>query len=159
MNEYYYDFEKWNNIANQVGMNYLNNESVELNINGQKLVIAGVTDRQAKKNNNLPMPNLNETLRNIDKNIPIILLYHRPENVDESSQLGVNLILSGHTHGGLVLGLNLIVKFYNHGFVSGLYDINPNTKLLVNNGIGIWSSFPFRFGVPSNIGFYNIKRE
>ena len=62
----------------------------------------------------------------------------------------VNLVLSGHTHGGLVYGLRQLVANANGGFVSGHYQIDK-THLVVGNGTMVWMGFPLRLGVPSQI--------
>ncbi len=62
----------------------------------------------------------------------------------------VNLVLSGHTHGGLVYGLRQLVANANGGFVSGHYQIDK-THLVVGNGTMVWMGFPLRLGVPGQI--------
>ena len=59
-------------------------------------------------------------------------------------------MVSGHTHGGLVVGLDRLVANANGGFVSGLYQLG-NTKLVVGNGTMLWMGMPLRLGVPSQI--------
>jgi hypothetical protein len=48
---------------------------------------------------------------------------HRPAGAQAHAQAGVDLQLSGHTHGGMVRGLDQIVRLANGGYVSGRYDV------------------------------------
>jgi Predicted phosphohydrolases len=82
--------------------------------------------------------------------MPVILLDHRPGLAAKSAAAGVDLQLSGHTHGGLVRGLDYIIGTFNAGYYSGLYDVN-GMKLFVSNGAGLWLGFSARLGVPSEV--------
>lgn len=62
----------------------------------------------------------------------------------------VDLVLSGHTHGGLAYGLRKLVANANGGFVSGHYRVDK-TDLVVGNGTMVWMGFPLRLGVPGQI--------
>lgn len=62
----------------------------------------------------------------------------------------VDLVLSGHTHGGLAYGWRELIAQANGGFVSGHYQLN-HTHLVVGNGIMVWMGFPLRLGVPNQI--------
>ena len=63
---------------------------------------------------------------------------------------GAHLQLSGHTHGGQILGLTKLVAAYNDGYLYGWYQL-AGMKLYVSSGAGLWSGFPVRLGVPSEI--------
>lgn len=68
----------------------------------------------------------------------------------------VDLVLSGHTHGGLVTGLSRVVAKANDGFVSGHYKLG-RTSLIVGNGTMVWMGFPLRIGVPGQIVVVTLK--
>lgn len=78
-----------------------------------------------------------------------LLLAHEPAIVTQRPE--VDLILTGHTHGGTMFFLKPLIAHFNEGYVSGLYELNPRTKLYVSNGTGIWSGFSCRVLVPSEI--------
>ena len=67
-----------------------------------------------------------------------------------NARQGVDLQLSGHTHGGQILGAHLLAQWANQGFVSGLYDVE-GMQLYVSNGTGLWNGFPIRLGRPAEI--------
>ncbi len=79
------------------------------------------------------------------------MLSHQPieaRAIDSSNK--VDLILSGHTHGGMIKGFDQIVASANDGFVSGLYQLTK-AKLIVSNGTMLWMGIPLRLFVPSQI--------
>jgi len=75
-----------------------------------------------------------------------VLLAHNPECVDTHFRTPVSLVLSGHTHGGLVVlpffGAP-ILPVKNKDYSSGLIS-TPRTQLFISRGIG-WAIYPVRF--------------
>jgi len=147
--EYFSDYEGWLGIFKELGIRMLLNEHTVITRNGSSLVLLGITD-QAAVRRGAQMPDLSAALSGSPEGAVRILLSHRPDNARESAKAGVDLQLSGHTHGGQIIGLDLIVKYANKGFVSGLYNVG-NTQLYVSNGTGLWTRFPVRLGRPSEI--------
>jgi predicted MPP superfamily phosphohydrolase len=91
-----------------------------------------------------------------------VLLSHEPSVFvfDRAADLGIDLMLSGHTHGGqLALGfvrrdLNLSDLFYR--YTTGWYE-QRSTKLYVNRGIGT-TGFPIRLGARPEITLFELTR-
>jgi predicted MPP superfamily phosphohydrolase len=91
-----------------------------------------------------------------------ILLSHEPSMFvfDRAADLGIDLTLAGHTHGGQLAlefvhrGLNLSHLLYR--YTSGLYE-QRNTKLYVNRGIGT-TGFPIRLGARPEITVFELTR-
>ena len=153
--EYYSGFVPWINfLENECNVHMLINTSVKLPCG---LTLVGVGD-YAGKRFGLPVVNFRQALREVAHDEPVILLAHRPDLAREAGKLDVMLQLSGHTHGGMFPGLNWMVKRLNGGFVSGEYRSGV-TRLYVSNGTGIWSGFPVRFGVPSEITLIKLERD
>ena len=121
------------------------------------LTLAGVGDNAGKRFRQ-PAVNLRRTFENIGVNDAVLMLAHRPDLAREAEKMEVMLQLSGHTHGGMFPGLATLVKRMNGGFVSGKYRVGK-TVLYVSNGSGIWSGFPVRLGVPSEITLIKLKRK
>jgi predicted MPP superfamily phosphohydrolase len=147
--EYYSDFYGWMEAFEKMGLTMLQNRHIALHINGEVLVVAGLTDIAAERFG-LELPNLEAAFAGAPEDALRILLAHRPGSAAANARAGVDLQLSGHTHGGHVLGLDRLVARYNAGFVSGLYPVG-RMLLYVTNGAGLWSGFPVRLGVPSEI--------
>ena len=154
--EYYSDFKDWMKVFPSLGMRMLQNENVVITHNGTSLVIAGTTDR-ASLRFGLPPPDIKAALAGAPKGATTILMEHQPSNARENAAAGINLQLSGHTHGGQIIGLRIVSQYVNKGFISGLYDVN-GMSLYVNNGAGLWNGFPVRIGCPSEITEIVLRR-
>jgi predicted MPP superfamily phosphohydrolase len=91
-----------------------------------------------------------------------VLLSHEPSALvfDRAADLGIDLMLSGHTHGGQLAlgfvrrGLNLSDLFYR--YTTGWYE-QRNAKLYVNRGIGT-TGFPIRLGARPEITIFELIR-
>ncbi|AYD64873.1 metallophosphoesterase [Achromobacter sp. B7] len=147
--EYYAEYQRWLPAFEKLGLRLLLNDHVTLTPNGQRLVLAGVTDKMAAAYDQ-PVPDVARALQGVPKTDPVILLSHRPPGAALNAQAGAGLQLSGHTHGGQILGPHLLTQLANEGYVSGLYQVN-GMQLYVSNGTGLWPGFPVRLGRPSEI--------
>ena len=83
-----------------------------------------------------------------------LLLCHRPEKFEEYVQSNVNLVFTGHAHGGQIRipflgGLIAPHQGYFPNYTSGLHSQN-NTHMIVSRGLGN-SLFPFRINNPPEI--------
>lgn len=80
---------------------------------------------------------------------PNVLLYHAPTRIAEIAALGVNLMLSGHTHRGQQYPFQLITDWVHHGYDYGLYTLGDFT-LYTTSGVGTWGP-TLRLGTQSEI--------
>lgn len=132
------------------GVVLLENRRVELRRNGETITLVGVFDPSFYMD--YPMIDVPATMSHVLKDLVggdayTILLSHRPELIDVYAEHGIDLVLSGHTHGGQ-LRLPYIggVVAPNQGFFpeydAGLYT-RGNTSMLISRGIGT-SRIPIR---------------
>jgi len=85
-----------------------------------------------------------------------ILLAHHPHALDTAAEVGLPLVLSGHTHGGqIMLTKNIGAGPLRFRYWAGEYEKN-GSKLFVNNGVGNW--FPLRVGAPAEIVKLTLRR-
>lgn len=155
--EYYSDFPSWAKVFPGLGITILSNQHKVIKIKGIPLVIAGVAD-VAARNYNLPGPNIHQALAGAPKNSLRILLDHRPGRSRANSWAGVDLQLSGHTHGGQIIGIHWLVARYNKGFISGWKGIGK-MQLYISPGAGLWSGFPVRLGISSEIALIILRTD
>ncbi|AWH35084.1 metallophosphoesterase [Stenotrophomonas sp. SAU14A_NAIMI4_8] len=153
--EYYAQYREWMQAFRALHMQVLENSHTQVRRGDAAITIAGVTDPVAARYG-LPLPDLDAALAGADPAAPVILLDHRPRNAREAAERGVQLQLSGHTHGGQIIGMDQLVKRANGGYVSGRYAVNDMT-LYVSNGAGLWAGFPARIGVPSEITLITLR--
>ncbi len=147
--EYYSGYAAWMAALAGLGMRVLENEHVVIGANGRSLVLAGVTDAAASGFSLAP-PDIAAALAGAPADAPVVLMAHRPPGAALHAGAGVDLQLSGHTHGGQIPGLKALARRFNEGFVSGLYAVG-DMRLYVSNGTGLWPGFPLRLGSPAEI--------
>lgn len=93
---------------------------------------------------------LTELMMFADTNTPVILLDHQPKDLTEPAKLGVDLMISGHTHAGQIFPINLIEKLMYKN-VYGLYQNKDNNfTSIVSSGYGFWGP-PIRLMTRSEI--------
>ncbi|MDO8946620.1 MAG: metallophosphoesterase [Desulfocapsaceae bacterium] len=86
----------------------------------------------------------------------LILLSHIPEDSQKAADTGVNLMLSGHTHGGQIWPFSFVVEMV-HPQLGGIYNVDDMT-LLVSRGTGTWGP-RMRLWRPSEILHITLRCE
>ena len=96
----------------------------------------------------------------IDRRRVNILLSHNPDTFDRAAELGIDLSLAGHTHGGQValefISPELSPSRLVTPYVAGLF-VKPGGQLYVNRGIGT-IGVPIRIGAPPEITLFELTR-
>jgi hypothetical protein len=147
-----------------VGIRILRQERTPIQSHGEVLNLIGVdyqqlrfsrdhdghvVDRYLEGSENLVMPNMVN-----------ILLSHNPNSFDRAAELGIDLTLAGHSHGG-----QLALSFINRGltlvrpetrYVSGWYE-KADSQLYVNRGIGTTGP-PIRLGARPEITLLELSQ-
>jgi len=104
--------------------------------------------------------NLAEAMRGVPREAFTILLAHSPDIIGQAAAAGLDLVLSGHTHGGQVR-LPLVGPLYVNAELGGKYNQGlfrfGSTQLYVNRGIGT-RFFPIRFLCPPEITVFTLRR-
>jgi predicted MPP superfamily phosphohydrolase len=153
--EYYADYRQWMRVFPSLGINMLLNQHMVLRVREREIVIAGITDIAALRYG-LPLPDSAAALAGAPEKALRIMLAHRPSEAADTARAGVDLQLSGHTHGGQIIGINQIVAEFNQGYLQGWYQVDK-MMLYVTPGAGLWSGFPVRLGVDSEIAFITLR--
>ncbi len=146
--EYYSGAPAWIAEVERLGIPTLMNEHRVLAWKGARICLGGVTDRKAGD----LLPEHESDVDGAFLDAPDadlrLLLAHQPQAVYQASQRGVDLQLSGHTHGGQYFPFNLLVHLFQP-FVAGLHRVEQ-TWLYVSRGTGFWGP-PNRVGSESEI--------
>ena len=127
------------------GVTVLRNDYVRLPIGAASIILAGVDDPNGPADMKTPESLVSE-IRSQEDDPHIILLGHRNNNLERYSALGIDLVLCGHAHGGLVRlpgigGLFGPSMDFLPDYTSGIYT-DGNTHMLVSRGIGSRRGFP-----------------
>ena len=171
----------------QAGMRLLRQQNAQINFKGAQLNLIGVDyQRERTRNGQRRQPLLNvESL--VRRDMPNILLSHNPNSFHRAAELGIELSLAGHTHGGQIqveiLDHRLSPARFITDYIAGLYqrplfapapadggrsssarvDFSfatrylPLASLYVNRGIGTVGA-PVRLGVPPEISLIILRR-
>lgn len=137
-------YEPFEEELRELGVQVLRNETVVLERDGQRLYIAGIDDPEFFPSQEEFLECLNALC---DDGGYTLLLSHRPELFADYCDAGVELVFSGHAHGGQfrlpwVGGLYAPHQGALPEYDAGLFS-QDNTNLIVSRGLGN-SIFPFR---------------
>ena len=95
-----------------------------------------------------------ETMKALPDSLPVILLDHRPTEIDLISKTTADVVFSGHTHHGQLFPINFItgsIYELSHGYLK-----KHNTHFFVTSGIRLWGP-PVRTTGKSEIMVVNIN--
>jgi predicted MPP superfamily phosphohydrolase len=147
--EYYAGADAWIAYLRGLGIRVLRNERVAIQRGGAAFDLAGIDDFSAAQHAAGHGPDLAAALADRDPARAVVLLAHQPRQVHEAAAHGVDLQLSGHTHGGQVWPWHYLVAIQQGGLLAGRYRRGP-TELYVSRGTGYWGP-PVRFAAPSEL--------
>ncbi|MET8256007.1 metallophosphoesterase [Micromonospora sp. NPDC005553] len=152
--EYYSGVEEWVQEVDRLGLRVLQNQRQEIQARGGVLDLAGVNDLTGAGTGLAAGPDFAAALGDRDPSRPVVLLAHQPLAAKEAARYGVDLQLSGHTHGGQMVPFNLAVRL-EQPVVSGLGEVD-GTKVYVTNGAGFWGP-PVRVGAEPQISLVELR--
>lgn len=154
--EYFSEAQGWLDYMERIGWDVLHNRHVTIERGGDRLVVAGVDDATAAGSGVRGHgQDLTTALAGADPELPVLLLAHQPKQVADAARAGVDLQLSGHTHGGQIWPFNFLVRI-EQPVVHGLSSHGERTQLYTSRGTGFWGP-PFRVFAPSEITLLTLR--
>jgi predicted MPP superfamily phosphohydrolase len=149
-------------LFRQRGIRILRSEAVPIAIGGEWINLIG-TDFQSHRQfgPSAPVANLlADVVPLIARDRVNILLSHNPDTFDRAAELGIDLSMAGHTHGGQAalefISPEIAPSRLVTPYVSGWFS-KPGGQLYVNRGIGT-IGVPIRIGAPPEITIYQLTR-
>jgi predicted MPP superfamily phosphohydrolase len=143
--EYYSGAEAWIAHLGTLGVRVLRNERVRIG-GEQGFDLAGIDDVSSGGHGH--GADLRSALAGREDARACVLLAHQPRGIELADTLGVDLQLSGHTHGGQMFPWNFLVRL-QQPFVEGLHKL-ARAQIYVSRGTGYWGP-PMRLGAPAEI--------
>ncbi|MBE4737164.1 MULTISPECIES: metallophosphoesterase [Streptomyces] len=140
--EYISGAEQWVEEVRRLGLTPLENARREL----PYLDLAGVNDIAGEDEGQ--GPDFAKALGDRDTSRAVVLMAHQPVQIHDAVDHGVDLQLSGHTHGGQMWPMTYVAQAANPT-LAGL-ERYGDTQLYVSRGAGAWGP-PVRVGAPSDI--------
>jgi predicted MPP superfamily phosphohydrolase len=154
--EYYWDAPAWMQAFRDLGFDVLMNSAKLIKRGKSTLAIGGVPDRQGERFIPDHVIDISKTFSQTPHNASTtwLLVAHQPKVVEDAIAAGVDIQLSGHTHGGQFFPWTLIVQLAQK-YPRGLFELG-NTTLFVSTGAGAWGP-PLRLGVPAEIPILTLE--
>jgi uncharacterized protein len=153
--EYFGEAQGWLDRMGELGWEALHNRHVVVERGGARLVVAGVDDRTAAASGlRGHRADHAAALAGADPLLPVLLLAHQPKQVDGAVTYGVDLQISGHTHGGQIWPFHYLVRL-DQPVLQGLSLHGERTQLYTSRGTGFWGP-PLRVFAPSEITLLTI---
>lgn len=153
--EYYHGGSSWMAECERLGMKVLHNEHVLLERDGAQLAIGGVPDLEGGRFSALHEPDAAKTFDGVAETSPRVLLSHQPRFAKRVKGTRVDLMLSGHTHGGQIFPFMFFVKLQQP--VIGGFATLWGVPTYTSNGTGYWGP-PFRVGPRGEITEVTLVR-
>ncbi len=150
-------------LFRQVGVRILRAENVAIEARGESINLIGVDFQSARRFGPSPaVPHLLADIEAlIDPHRVNILLSHNPDTFDRAAELGIDLSLAGHTHGGQAalefISPEIAPSRLVTPYVAGLFQ-KPGGQLYVNRGLGT-IFIPIRLGAPPELTIYSLTRS
>ncbi|TDC65858.1 metallophosphoesterase, partial [Streptomyces hainanensis] len=147
--EYYVDTAAWVDHVRELGLRPLANARDEL----AHFDLAGVND-VAGEGSDFGGPDFEAALGDRDPDRVSVLMAHQPVQIHDAVDHGVDLQLSGHTHGGQMWPLNYVAAAANPT-LAGL-DRYGDTQLYVTRGAGAFGP-PVRIGADPDVTLLELR--
>ncbi|WP_319452809.1 MULTISPECIES: metallophosphoesterase [unclassified Mycobacterium] len=153
--EYFVDDPfSWLSELERLGVAPLRNEHTVITRGGSAFDLAGVNDVAGESRSD--GPDFDRALSGLDSSRPTVLLAHQPVQVQEAAAHGVDLQLSGHTHGGQMWPFHYVVGAIQPS-LAGLSTVG-DTQLYVTRGAGFWGP-PVRVGARPDITVITLQGD
>ena len=147
--EYYSGVGPWMDFLPTLGVTVLRNTRVWIERDASRIALAGVDDHTAAGFGGGHGADYSAALGGLDEKETVILMAHQPKQIEAATTLGVDLVLSGHTHGGQLWPFGVLVRLAQP-YVSGLHRHDDRAQIYVSRGTGFWGP-PMRVGAPAEI--------
>lgn len=117
----------------QIGVHVLMDE---VEFVDQSFYLVGRKDRYNSIVSKKDRSALKELMGQVNLEYPVILVDHQPVELESAKELGVDLVLSGHTHAGQFFPMSIFASFLNER----LYGLSKEQTFytIVSSGIGVW---------------------
>jgi len=161
----YANYQDFKNELSENRVNVLDNKLEKLVIDTEEINLIGINDPEIANEPSVSDKNIvDKEIKNIeyDNNKFTILLSHRPELIDTYEENAIDLVLSGHAHGGQIRvpfigGLFAPNQGIFPKYTNGTHE-QGKTTLIVSRGIGN-STFPFRVNNRPELVSIILKEE
>ena len=122
-----------------------------------KIYVIGRRDYSVEKEQGGYRLSMQEIVDDLDKNKYMIVIDHQPADYANQTNAKVDLVLSGHTHGGQLFPFNYVGKWIGDNNKIYGYERRDKTDFIVTSGISDWA-IKFKTGTKSEYVVIDLKR-
>ena len=137
------------------GVKVLQDEAVLLD---DSFYLIGRRDVSVVKEQGKNRKSMSEWVSDLDKNKYMIVLDHQPTDFEKQAESQVDLVLSGHTHGGQLFPFNQVGKWIGANDLIYGYEKRNKTDFIVTSGISAWG-IKFKTGTQSEFVIIDLKQN
>lgn len=139
-------------LTETAGVQVLKNQSILITQGRSALTIAGLDDSVTGHDD------FDATLTGAPGAVPIVLLAHKPDIIEEAARRKIALVLAGHTHGGQIVIPGYgppVVPSHCRSYASGIKRVD-GTTMYVNRGVGM-AILPIRLNCPPEVALITLR--
>jgi predicted MPP superfamily phosphohydrolase len=153
--DYYSGIGPWLKKVDELGFTILLNEHRLIDIDGQRLLLGGVTDFEGGRFGPEHRTDPYKAIAGAPDGVAKILLAHQPKSIFEAAKAGWDYLIAGHTHGGQYFPYHFLAAL-TQPYISG-YHRHENSAIYVSRGTGYWGP-QIRIGAPSEITVHRLVK-
>ena len=122
-----------------------------------RLYLTGRQDR-SEKERGTPRAEMDVLVEKLNADIFTVVLDHQPHDYEAQERAGVDLVLSGHTHGGQLFPINYVGEWTGENDKTYGWEKRGNTNFVVTSGISDWA-LHFKTGCKSEYVVIKVKEK
>ena len=152
--DYWVNADAMTKALREPGVDVLFDEQRKITIGKESITLVGLDDEWEGN------PGYDKAFKGISADETCVVIAHNPDAVLHLKGRPVGLLMSGHTHGGIInlplIGPIATTTKLGRKYASGMHEIN-GIRVYVSRGIGLVSSIPFRLRCPPEVPVFILK--
>jgi predicted MPP superfamily phosphohydrolase len=152
--DYWVNAEAMTKALRETGVDVLFDDQRRITIGKESITLVGLDDEWEGK------PDYDKAFKGISADNVCIALAHNPDAVLHLEGKPISLLVSGHTHGGIInlprIGPIFTTCQLGPKYASGMFKIN-GIRIYISRGIGLATSIPFRIHCPPEVPVFILK--
>ena len=152
--DYWVNADAMTKALRESGVDVLFDEQRRITIGKESITLVGLDDEWEGE------PDYDKAFTGISDDDICIAIAHNPDAVLHLRGRPVALLMSGHTHGGIInlarIGPICPITKLGRRYVSGMYEIN-GIRTYISRGIGLGTTIPFRYRCPPEVPVFVLK--
>ena len=137
------------------GVKVLRDETALIN---DMLYVIGRRDFSVEREQRGNRKSMADLLSDLDKEKYVLVLDHQPTDYKNQAEAKVDLVVSGHTHGGQLFPFNYVGKWIDANDAIYGHERRGQTDFIITSGISDWA-IKFKTGTKSEYVIINLRKQ